>query len=252
MFTLLAAIGIMSAMPHEADSILDHMQDKKTVVIGNREFTKGTFHKTPVIFSLAGIGKVAAATTATLLISEFDVDQIIFTGVAGGSNKTNIGDVVIGESFVQHDLDLRPVFPQFYIFTLGKQKLEADKTLVTSMKNAATRFVGREKIFGIENPTVHTGTIVSGDQFISSDKDHQKIVQSTQTVLPDGFHAIEMEGAAVAQVCTELHIPFVVIRAISDKANQEADIDFATFMEKVASRYSLGILQIYFQELQIN
>jgi adenosylhomocysteine nucleosidase len=122
MFTaLIASIGIMSAMPQEADIILKKIEGQETIQMGTRQFVKGTFEGVPVVFSLCGVGKVSAATTATLLIAKFNVDEIIFTGVAGGGSGTEIGDIVIGSSYLQHDLDLQPIFPQFYVYSLGEQ-----------------------------------------------------------------------------------------------------------------------------------
>jgi adenosylhomocysteine nucleosidase len=244
----IAAIGIMSAMPQEADLIVEAMEKKETVQIGTHEFIKGEFFKTPVVFALSGIGKVSAASTATLLISEFDVEEIVFTGVAGGGSDVNVGDIVIGSHYLQHDLDLRPVFPQFHIYSLHEEIIAADETKVAAMKRAAKTFLEKGislADLGIKNPQVHQGTIVSGDQFISASADHERIAASMKELLPQGFQAIEMEGAAVAQVCKELDIPFIVIRAISDKADGSAAVDFLTFLDRVGSHYSLGVLKEY-------
>jgi adenosylhomocysteine nucleosidase len=249
----LAAIGIMSAMPQEADSFHNAMTEKSTVSVGNKTFIQGKFEGIPVVFCLAGIGKVSAATTATLLTEKFGVEKIIFTGVAGGGDATHIGDIVIGSSYLQHDLDLRPIYPQFYIYSLDKQLLHADLTLISDMKESARRFLQtgiRFPHLGVTNPQVHEGIIVSGDRFIGSSGGLEHVVEQTKEILPSGFHAIEMEGAAVAQVCLELNVPFVVLRAISDKANEKASVDFLTFIEEVATAYSLGILKEYFRSLQ--
>ncbi len=251
MFAILAAIGIMSALSDEAALILDQMQEKKIVHVGRKEFVTGFFEDVPVVFTLSGIGKVSAATTAALLASKFDVEAIVFTGVAGGGSGTQIGDVVIGHTYLQHDIDIRPIFPQFYISSLDAQTLSADKKLFDQMKSAADRFFLQGISFpnlGIDQPHVHEGIIASGDQFINDPYRHHIISEDIRTLLSEGFHAIEMEGAAVAQTCHELNIPFVVMRAISDKANQSAAIDFLTFTQKVASFYSLGILQEFFKE----
>lgn len=250
MLSIIAAIGIMSAMPQEAAMIIDKIEDKKVVQIGNRTFTTGTLNNTEVVFALAGIGKVSAATTATLLISKFDVDEIIFTGVGGGGKETAIGDIVIGSSYLQHDLDLQPFFPQFHIFSLQTELIHAHDDHVCKMKAAAHRYLQKKEPapvhLGISNPMVHEGAIVSGDQFIAKER-HAKIVEITQKVLPNGFHAIDMEGAAVAQVCKELNVPFLVIRSISDKADHNASIDFLAFIDEVARHYSFGVLFEYLQ-----
>lgn len=247
---LLASIGIISAMPQEANLILNKIEQQETVEVGTRRFVKGTFEGTPIVFSLCGVGKVSAATTATLLISKFNVEEIIFTGVAGGGSGMEIGDIVVGSSYLQHDLDLRPIFPQFYIYSLNEQLLYADSDMVSKMKAAVDRFFKPGVSFpdlGITAPKVHVGVIASGDQFINNVADHRKLVNKTKELLPSGFHAIEMEGAAVAQVCKELKVPFVIMRAISDKANHEAAVDFLTFMDQVAGYYSLGVLKEYIQ-----
>jgi adenosylhomocysteine nucleosidase len=252
MFTaLLASIGIISAMPQEAHLILHEMENKQTVEIGTHQFVKGTFQGVPAVFSLCGVGKVSAATTATLLVTKFDVDEVIFTGVAGGGSGTEIGDIVIGSSYLQHDLDLRPIFPQFYIYSLDEQLLYADADMVSKMKAAADRFFLQGISFpdlGITDPKVHIGVIASGDQFISNLTHHHELINKTKELLPNGFQAIEMEGAAVAQVCKELRVPFVIMRAISDKANHAAAVDFLTFMDQVASYYSFGVLKEYIQD----
>jgi adenosylhomocysteine nucleosidase len=243
----------MSAMPQEAHLILEDIKDKESVQIGCHNFVKGTFEGTPVVFTYAGVGKVSAATSASLLIAKFGVDEIVFTGVAGGGSAVEIGDVVIGNAYLQHDMDTRPFFPQFHIYSLNQQVLKADRVAVAIMKIAAERFLQEKTSFpelGIHAPKAHEGVIVSGDQFIQSLSHHQAIVDNTKEVLPEGFHAIEMEGAAVAQVCNELQVPFVVLRAISDKANHQAFTNCQTFIEKIASQYSYGILKEYMHEKQ--
>ncbi len=248
--TILATIGIMSAMPQEGDSILNSMTEKHVVNVGNREFVKGFFEGAPVVFCIAGIGKVSAALTAALLVEKFHVEEIVFTGVAGGGHKTNIGDIVVGDSYVQHDLDTRPLSPYFYITSLETQIIRADPEKVRKMKNAADRFLSGGIQFpelGVVNPKVHEGLIASGDQFIGSQELHRDVSSLIRDILSCDFFAIEMEGASVAQVCTELQIPFIVLRTISDKADHKASGNFLTFIEEVARKYSLGILQEYFR-----
>lgn len=247
---LFATIGIMSALPQEGDSILNAMTEKKVVQVGCREFVEGMFEGVPAVFCIAGIGKVSAATTAALLIERFHVDEIVFTGVAGGGYKTNIGDIVVGSSYVQHDLDTRPLYPYFYIISLETQLIKAEEEMVRKMKGAAERFLGTGIQFpelGIMSPRVHEGLIASGDQFVGSVEHHKNVSDNIQNEIAHDFHAVEMEGAAVAQVCAELQVPFVVLRAISDRADHTASVNFLTFIEEVSRQYSLGILQEYFK-----
>ena len=249
--TVQRPIGIMSAMPQEGDSILHHITDREVVQVGSRQFFKGSLEKTPIVFALAGVGKVSAAVTATLLCSRFNVREIIFTGVAGGGGESAIGDIVVGASYLQHDLDLRPILPQFHIFSLNAQLVHANTDLVNRMALAANRFFQRGVSFpslNILNPQVRTGVIVSGDQFIGSSAHHEKITESTKELLPGGFHAIEMEGAAVAQACQELQVPYVVVRSISDQADHCASTQFPQFLDEVAGHYSLAVLREYLHE----
>lgn len=251
MIVLLAAIGIMSAMPQEAELIRSEIKDQRVTHVGCREFVEGIFEGKEVVFALSGVGKVSAATTAALMIAQFGVEEIVFTGVAGGGKGVQIGDIVIGHTYLQHDMDARPVFPQFFILSLGKQKLFANADRVDEMRRAAIRYFESGISFpslGIVSPKVHEGVIVSGDQFVISSHHHKAIVDRVQDVLPNGFQAIEMEGAAVAQVCHELKIPFIVVRAISDQADHSAPVDFQVFMEQVASHYSFGILKEYLKK----
>ena len=241
-------VGIMCAMQQEAESILCRIGDKEVVQVGARQFIKGTFDEVPVVLSIAGVGKVSAAVTATLLKTQFGVDEIIFTGVAGGGKNTSIGDIVVGSSYLQYDLDPRPHFPQFHILSLNTQLIHANADLVLKMTAAANRYFEEGISFpwlNITEPKVHTGTIVSGDQFIGDSISHEKIAHSTKKLLPNGFLAIEMEGAAVAQVCEELGVPFIVVRAISDKADHLAAVNFQTFIDQVARGYSIGVLVEY-------
>ncbi len=252
MFTsFIGVIGIMAAMPQEVELIQSEMKEITCIQVGKREFVQGMFEGVPVVFCLAGIGKVSAAVTAALLIDKFKVKEIIFTGVAGGGKATSVGDIVIGRTYLQHDLDLRPIFPQFYIYSLDKQILCAEDHQVVKMLGAANRFLEKNKLsleLQITKPTVYEGIIVSGDQFINSDIQHHEILDKTKEILSADFHAIEMEGAAVAQVCHEMNTPFIVMRAISDKADQKAGSDFSVFIDEIARHYSLGVLKEYFRE----
>ena len=249
MWSLLAAIGVMSAMLEEGEQIRSEIQNPKVVQIGCHEFVCGEFCGQEVVFALSGVGKVSAATTASLMISVFNVDEIVFTGVAGGGKNTKVGDVVIGNVFVQHDMDARPIFPQFFLFSLNEQKLRAPSDRVAKMEAAATRFIEADKNVKTQ-PRVHVGPIISGDRFVNSRADSHALHKTIKEVLDLEWKAIEMEGAAVAQVCSELNIPFVVIRAISDQADDDASVDFLSFVDQTAKRYSYGILKEYVRSFE--
>jgi adenosylhomocysteine nucleosidase len=243
-------IGIMGAMPEEIAGVVDLMTNVNGVHLGQRIYYTGLLngHRAVVVFSRWG--KVAAATTVSTLVLHFGITELIFTGVAGGVNaKLNIGDVVIAERLVQHDMDARPLLPRFEVPLLEKIYFETDSTLRLSAITAVTNMVEARhlhqiteerylKKFGIEKPALHTGDVASGDHFFSTSEARHRLLE----MLPQSL-CVEMEGAAVAQVCYEYHIPFVVIRTISDTADEHSPIDFPLFVRHIASRYSVAIIK---------
>lgn len=227
-------IGIIAAMPEEIREIEQAVtiRDKKT--FGQREFHIGTLGSEEVVLVLSRIGKVAAATTATTLLTHFDVRAILLTGIAGGVAETvNIGDVVVGDSFIQHDFDASPstLFAKYEIPLLGIQKIPGDPSLVERAVRGA-----EEVIKEFPGAKVHRGLIGSGDQFIAS----AEKIRELRAALPD-LLCVEMEGAAVAQVCYEYQKPFVSIRSISDRADGNAHVDFLKFVSDVAAPISRSL-----------
>lgn len=235
-------IGIMGAEPKEVEGIIALMESVQTTVIGQREYHKGQINGQDVVVVYSRCGKVAAATTVTTLILAFDISELIFTGVAGALDAAlQIGDLVISDNLVQHDVDVRPFRPQFEIPILGITDFKTDKNLQQRAIKAAQDVIDSpaEAIttWGITEPKIVVGDIASGDQFISSQESKQAIKQHLPKV-----QCAEMEGAAVAQVCFEYDIPFVIIRTISDTADEGAGVDFPKFLDQVASRYSADII----------
>ena len=248
-------VGIMGAMLDEVKHLkkITVITDEKT--IADRTYYSGNLDGIDVTLVFSRLGKVAAASTVTVLINNFDVDFVIFTGVAGAVDKNiNVGDVVIGKALYQHDMDARPIFPRFQIPLTNNILFKPDESYVKKALTATTRFLSKinEKIdtkilikLSISNPKAHTGTIASGDQFITDSTNHESLKLDSEKVL-----AVEMEGAAVAQVCEEHKVPYVVVRTISDKADHSSKIDFQTFVTEVASNYSSGIVQEFFKGMQ--
>ncbi|MFA5299591.1 MAG: 5'-methylthioadenosine/adenosylhomocysteine nucleosidase [Lutibacter sp.] len=242
-------IGIISAMQEEVQALLHELKDVSKTVKGMRTYYTGTLFNKKVVIVFSRWGKVAAAATTTQLINDFKVKEIIFTGVAGGIHqKLNIGDIVIGKNLYQHDLNAFPFYEKFEIPILKKKFLKtnnAAKLLEATNLFLTTyhQYISLEdaKLFDITIPQVVYGDIASGDKFISSLKKIKKLNKSLPTAI-----CVEMEGAAVAQVCFEYEIPFSIIRIISDKANDNATIDFPKFAHDIASKYALGILKNYF------
>jgi adenosylhomocysteine nucleosidase len=228
-------LGIISALAEEQHGLIDAMSDAIRLTHGMREYTSGTLWNTDAVAVLSRIGKVAAAMTAATLVEKFGVTHIIFTGVAGSADfGVRVGDVVVAESLVQHDMDASPLFPRFEVPLTGLSQLPTDRELSRQLADATRRFLENEP----NGPKLHRGLIGSGDQFIN---DGVRLA-ALKNNLPE-LLAVEMEGAAVAQVCFELNVPFAVIRTISDNANEDAATDFMHFVKTVASRYAFGILR---------
>lgn len=223
-------IGIIGAMNEEVIELKNIMTDIQVEKIGNLEFFKGNLLNKEVVLVEGGIGKVNAAICVTLMIEHFKVSKVLFTGVAGGTNPDiNIGDIVIGVDQIEHDFDSTAFgYALGQIPRMDTYIFEADRELVDLAYSVAVEKFGREK--------VRKGRIVSGDEFVAS-------VEKIKW-LRDTFNAdcTEMEGAAVAHVCYVFKMPFLIIRAISDKANHDAKVDFPEFV-KLAAKNSKTIIE---------
>lgn len=231
----MAITAIMGAMPEEVAHLVAELRDAATTRHGNRAYHRGTLwgHDAVVVFS--HWGKVAAAMTATTLVTEFGADRLLFTGVAGGVDPAlRVGDVVVATRLVQHDLDARPLFARHEIPLLGRTYLEPDRALRAALADASRAYLAERG----GDARVVEGLVASGDQFFSADAAREALRRD----LPDAA-CVEMEGAAVAQVCTEYGVPFAVVRTISDAAGDTAAVDFPAFLRDVASAYSHGILR---------
>lgn len=245
-------IGIMGAMQEEINNLLVQLKEVKTTTLGRRTYYEGKLFGKSVVIVFSRWGKVAAATTVSTLLLRFNVTELIFTGVAGAINHgLKIGDIVISNKLFQHDMDARPLMAQYEIPLLGKLSFETEKDKQEQTKLAAERFLRNInksisledlKKFRIEYPKVILGNIASGDKFIASNADREIIGVG----LPE-IACVEMEGAAVAQVCYEFGIPFTIIRTISDAADEHSHMDFTKFIASIASNYSEGIIRELFQ-----
>ena len=208
-----------------------------------------------VVLALSGIGKVAAATTTTALIAHCGIERLLFTGVAGGvAPGVRVGDVVVAQQFVQHDMDVRPLFARWLVPGYAQPDFGCDPALTAALEQAARSCVQAAQhwplpLLGGHRPQLHCGRIASGDQFIvsasTSQRIHAELAQAGYPVL-----AVEMEGAAIAQVCADYGLPFAAVRTISDRADDSAHVDFPAFVESVASRYALHIVQALVQGLE--
>ena len=246
--------GIVGAMRQELAAVLERLPDERRQCVGGRDFWAGHWHGHEVVAVLSRLGKVAAATTATALIERFGVNRIIFTGVAGGiGGGVNVGDVVVASSFIQHDMDASPLAPRYEVPLYGRARFDTDPALSAALADAAraalahlgqTLDAGAVAAFGLHAPRLHRGLIASGDRFVATAMESAALRQALPDVL-----AVEMEGAAVAQVCHDYGVPFAALRTISDRADDAAHVDFMRFIDQVASRYSAAVLETYFQKL---
>ena len=160
--------------------------------------------------------------------------QLLMLGVAGGLGPgVQVGDVVVASELLQHDLDASPIFPRHQIPGRGLSRIPTCPTLSNALFAAA-----RQTLAVSGGQQVHEGLIVSGDRFVSSAAE----AQALQAELPDAL-AVEMEGAAIAQVCLDFGLPFGVVRSISDRADDTAHVDFTRFVREVASPHALAIVQ---------
>ena len=249
--TSISRTAIVSALHDELASVLALMPDEHKQVVGGREFWVGHLHGQDVVAVLSGIGKVAASTTATLLIERFGVKRIVFTGVAGGLGAgVQVGDVVLARSFLQHDMDASPLFPRHEVPGYGRALFAADAPLTDALELACDRMlhtlpqqlgVDTVAAFGLQMPRLHQGLLISGDRFVATTAESAAL----QRELPDAL-AVEMEGAAFAQVCHDFGVSLAVVRTISDRADDTAHVDFPRFLREVASRYSGAIVQALF------
>jgi adenosylhomocysteine nucleosidase len=245
--TSVRPLAIVSAMHEELRALLPALKDAEPRVLAGRHFHVGTLEGQAVVLVLSGIGKVAAATTAALLLREFDARALVFTGAAGGiGDGVRVGDVVVARELLQHDMDASPLFPRYEVPLTGRSRFPADAVLSDALAAAVQRClakagdtIGHAHLaeFGIDTPRVHEGLIVSGDRFMSTAAESRALAAA----LPDTL-AVEMEGAAVAQVCADFERPFAVLRTISDRADDSAHADFSRFIAEVASVYTRVVM----------
>jgi adenosylhomocysteine nucleosidase len=222
-------IGIIGAMDEEIELYKENMNEIHERQRAGIIYFVGKLHNQPIVLCKSGVGKVNASICTQILIDDFGVGQVIFTGVAGGVDPVlNIGDIVISRDCVQHDIDVTALgFKRGEIPFASVSTFEADSRLIQ---------IAEESGKTVNDVQVVIGRILSGDQFIA-DKD---VVKDLFEKLEGA--CVEMEGAAVAQVCYLNNIPFVVIRSLSDKADGSAHVNFLEFT-KLASNRSFHIVE---------
>jgi adenosylhomocysteine nucleosidase len=242
-------LAVVSAMREEIGELREHMSPVVTERHAGRDFHRGDLHGVPCVLVLSGVGKVAAAATTAMLLDRFRARAVVFTGTAGGLGPAvQVGDVVIARSLLQHDLDASPLFPRYEVPLTGRSHFETHADLCDALAAAARdavstreQWVAPERLhaLGISGPRVHEGLVISGDRFIATQAEGLAL----RSALPQAL-AVEMEGAALAQVCHDFGMPFAVVRSISDRADDAATTDFLQFVAGYASALTHQLLRL--------
>ncbi len=223
-------IGIIAAMQAEHSLICQQIVDRQTKTIAGIDFVYGKISGKDVVTAVCGIGKVFAASCAQIMCLEFSPKLIINTGVAGSlDNELSIFDIAVSSSVVQHDMDTSPLGdPVGLVSGINVIKFPADKQTVKKVLSVAQKLNFKAK----------EGVIASGDQFIA-DSERKDFIKSQFNAI-----ACEMEGAAIGHVCYINKVPFVVIRSISDNANEDSPLDFPAVMARAANNSATLTLSI--------
>ena len=228
----MSKVGIIFAMKEELDALKKYLELENEYEIFNLKFYEGKISDVDVVLVQSGIGKVNAARTTQILIDNIKVDYIFNIGVAGGIDKTlKVGDIVLGEKLVQHDFDITAFnHPKGFIPGVG-ESIATDEYLLSVSS----------KVFEEENISHLKGVIASGDIFCTETWMSEKINSKFNAL------CVEMEGASIAQVCYLSHIPFLIIRSISDVPNNDNVVTYEEFLSsscKVVASAMSKILKV--------
>jgi len=226
----MSKIAIMGAMPEEIEPIISKLDNLKETTYAANKYYEGEYNGQSVVVAYSKIGKVFATLTATILIEKFNCDTLLFSGVAGAvSPELSVGDLVIADGLCQHDLDITAFgHPHGYV-PEGEVCIPTDVNL---------RLIAK-KVAKAKDLKLFEGIIATGDQLIASTKKKDWISETFKA------HALEMEEASVAVVCSSLDIPFFILRAISDAADMDASFSFDEFLEssaKVSASFILSMI----------
>ncbi|RUM76576.1 MAG: 5'-methylthioadenosine/adenosylhomocysteine nucleosidase [Sulfurovum sp.] len=227
----MSKIAIMGAMPEEIEPLLKKVENIKKIEYANNSYYEATYRGKSLVIAYSKIGKVFSSLTASTLIEKFGCTKLLFSGVAGAINpELKIGDLIIADKLCQHDLDITIFGHDYGYVPEGAVFVETDAMLREVAKEVATK----------SNLSLIEGTIATGDQFVAS-SERKAFISNTFKA-----DALEMEGASVAVVCDALNVPFFVLRAISDTANDDAGMDFDEFMvgsAKISANFILDMVE---------
>lgn len=233
---IMSKIGIIGAMELEVESLKAQMTVKNTTKRAGMEFFEGFLDGADVVIVRCGIGKVNAAICAQILADMYQVTHIINTGVAGSLNaKLDIGDILISRDVIHHDVDVRVFgYPLGEVPQLGTREFRADENMIALALETCKEVIPDKQAI--------VGRVVSGDQFISSKEVKDALIANFQG------DCAEMEGASIAHTAYLNNIPFVIVRAISDKADDSAEMDYPTF-EREAAHHCAALIKEFVQKL---
>ena len=248
-------VGIIGALPQEVEAVKTLIKTPTEEKVHGKIVTRGTIHGTSVVLVESGMGKVNAAATTQMLVTKYGAKEIVFSGVAGGVNpQSEVGDVIIAEQVAQHDygivtpagkkswrpgtltFDAVPLSALWYSLS-GSGLFQRLRQVATNVDLGVVPAGLRE---GNEKPSIRFGTVVTGDEFIASEE-KRKWLETTF-----GADATEMEGGAFAQVCESNHVDCVIIRTVSDLANESSHVDFPKFAT-YAAQNSAAMISALFQ-----
>ena len=227
----MSKIAIMGAMPEEIEPLLAKVENVKKIEYANNSYYEATYKGKELVIAYSKIGKVFASLTATILLEKFACDTLLFSGVAGAiSPDLNIGDLIIADGLCQHDLDIVAFGHPYGYVPEGEVCIPTDVNLRNIAKEVAKK----------RDLTLKEGIIATGDQFVANSERKEWILNTFNA------DALEMEGASVAVICNALNVPFFVLRAISDTANDDAGVDFDEFMvgsAKISANFILDMVE---------
>ncbi len=240
--------GILGALREEVKNMEDQLSDKTRQEISGLTFITGRLHGRRVVLAQSGIGKVNASMTAAVMVSQFHPREVLFAGISGGvSDEVRPGDIVIAAKTAQHDYGV--ITDKGFQAEMVKDPvtgadaprfLPADAGLLRLAQGVATE-LNLKKMHtsaGDRQPAIRTGVVVTGDVFVAS--------KAKKEELRAVFHAdaVEMEGAAVAQVCARMNVPCLVIRSVSDSADASAEVDMSQFIRAAADNSSAMVIEM--------
>ncbi|HEN7054786.1 TPA: 5'-methylthioadenosine/adenosylhomocysteine nucleosidase [Streptococcus agalactiae] len=227
-------IGIIAAMEEELKLLVENLEDKSQETVLSNVYYSGRYGEHELVLVQSGVGKVMSAMSVAILVESFKVDAIINTGSAGAvATGLNVGDVVVADTLVYHDVDLTAFGYDYGQMSMQPLYFHSDKTFVSTF----------EAVLSKEEMTSKIGLIATGDSFIAGQEKIDVIKGHFPQVL-----AVEMEGAAIAQAAQATGKPFVVVRAMSDTAAHDANITFDEFIIEAGKR-SAQVLMVFLKAL---